>query len=387
MSKESWFIILLSRMLINLNLRVTYPFLPVIARGLGIPFEQAGFLVAVRHCVGLTGFLFGFLSVRKGYFWGMQMGLAMLFVGALTVSYSTHFLMALVGFIFLGFAKTAYDPNIQAFVSARTPYPVRARAFGILELSWAGSWLLGIPLSGFLIAYFGWQSPFVFLSAGALVALLLMRRLEKKHDNNPNHRKRADTNDCVPTKPELPLFRCVAVLGTSLFMIFANENLVIVYGAWIEEAFHLQPQALGLFSILMGLSELAGEFTVFALVDRVGKRRAIMSGLLLTGLSYVILPYCQHSMILALLGLTFMFYVFEFTVVSTFPYISELVPSKRGQWLAFNFTLLIMGRLGGALTGPWLWQKSHDLHLLAVVSLFAQFLAFILLFWAGRKKR
>jgi predicted MFS family arabinose efflux permease len=386
MSRWTWLVILFSRVMLNLGVRVTYPFLPAIARGLGITFEQAGLLVSARHLVGLTGPFWGVVSDRKGSAWGMIAGLVFLLCGALTVSFSARFPLVLGGFVFLGLAKSAYDPNVQAFVSARVPYSLRARAIGILETAWAGSWLLGIPLSGVLIAHFGWHSPFVLLSGAALLAMLGTGALQEIRSSNShaieNPRQKVwhtGNNDTLDARPAL-------ILVVTLFMVFANENMVIVYGAWLEKSFQLRVQSLGFFSILVGLAELAGEFTVATLVDRIGKRRAILVGLALTGLSYLALPFCQQSMLMALLGLTTMFYLFEFTIVSIFPYVSELVPARRGTWLALNYTFAVVGRLAGSLAGPWLWQRSHDLLSLAVVSLAGQALAVFLLMRAGAQR-
>ncbi len=188
MSKWTWFVILFSRVTLNLAVRVTYPFLPAIARGLGISFEQAGLLVAARHFVGLTGALWGLLGERKGYAWGMVFGLSALFLGSLTVSVSRTFSLALLGSVLIGVSKPVYDPNVQAFASSRIPYSKRARALGILESSWAGSWLIGIPLSGLLIAHFGWHSPFVFISGAALLAIVGTKRLQEVNQSNPNNK-------------------------------------------------------------------------------------------------------------------------------------------------------------------------------------------------------
>ena len=117
MSRWTWFVVLFSRVTLNLAVRVTYPFLPAIARGLGISFERAGLLVAARHLVGLTGAFWGLLGERKGYAWGMVIGLSALFLGSLTVSVSRTFSLALVGFVLIGLSKPVYDPNVQAFAS------------------------------------------------------------------------------------------------------------------------------------------------------------------------------------------------------------------------------------------------------------------------------
>jgi len=365
--------------MLNLAVRVTYPFLPEIARGLSISFQQAGLLVAARHCVGPTGALWGVVSERKGYGWGMMIGLTTLLIGSFIVSLSESFAFALAGFVLIGISKPVYDPSLQAFVSARIPYSKRAKALGILEASWAGSWLLGIPLSGLLIAHFGWHNPFSLISGGALVAIFLTARLKDVTLTNQALAKNVDQDLSVPAESPSGKIGPILVLGVSLLMVFANENMVIVYGAWLEEQFQLRVQELGFFSMLVGVAELGGELTVVALVDRIGKRKAILGGLGLTGLSYVALPFCQSSLYVAAVGLVCMFFLFEFTIVSIFPYVSEMVPAARGKWLAFNYTALVIGRLCGALSGPWLWQKRPDIYLIVMLSLTAQVLAVILL--------
>ena len=386
MSKWTWFVVFFSRLMLNLAVRVTYPFLPAIARGLGISFQQAGILVAARHCVGLTGALWGVVSERRGYGWGMMLGLTTLIFGALTVSFSKSFTIALVGFVLIGISKPVYDPSVQAFVSSRIPYSNRAKALGILEASWAGSWLLGIPLSGLLIAHFGWQSPFSLISISTLLAIFWTTRLEDVTLTNQASIKNAEQNLSAASEVPTGKLGPILILGVSLLMVFANENMVIVYGAWLEEQFNLRVQELGFFSILVGVAELGGELTVVALVDRIGKRKAILGGLALTGLSYVALPFCQRSIYLAAVGLVCMFFLFEFTIVSIFPYVSEMVPTERGKWLAFNYTALVIGRLCGALSGPWLWQRSTNILYLVIASLVVQALAIVLLLSSRNRK-
>ncbi|MEJ2235688.1 MAG: MFS transporter, partial [Syntrophobacterales bacterium] len=275
--------------------------------------------------------------------------------------------------------------NVQAFASGRIPYSKRAQALGILESSWAASWLIGIPLGGFLIAHFGWHSPFVLISGAALIAIICTKSLKEVNQANP-HGKGSSRHVVSNTGEAVAVgARPYLILGVSLLMVFANENMVIVYGAWLERQFNLQVQTLGLYSILVGVAELGGEFTVVFLVDRLGKRRAIFTGLILTGLSYLALPFCQSSLILAFLGLIVMFYLFEFTIVSIFPYVSELVPAQRGKWFAFNFSALVVGRMAGALLGPWLWQRSADLYTQVTFTLLAQALAVILLLLSAKR--
>ena len=238
-----------------------------------------------------------------------------------------------------------------------------------------------------LIAHFGWHSPFSLISGAGLLAIFLTTRLNDITSTNQASTRNADRSLSAPSEAPLGKVGPLLILGVSLLMVFANENMVIVYGAWLEEQFHLQVRELGFFSILVGMAELGGELTVVALVDRIGKRKAILGGLIFTGLSYLALPFCQDSIYVALAGLVCMFYLFEFTIVSIFPYVSEMVPAERGKWLAFNYTALVIGRLCGALSGPWLWQLRSDIFILVTLSFLAQILAVVLLLIARRRER
>jgi len=44
-----------------------------------------------------------------------------------------------------------------------------------------------------------------------------------------------------------------------------------------------------------------------------------------------------------------------------------------------------VGRMAGALLGPWLWQRSGDLYILVAFSLLAQILAVVLLLLSGKR--
>ena len=159
---------------------------------------------------------------------------------------------------------------------------------------------------------------------------------------------------------------------------------MIVYGAWMETQFGLNFQSLGLFSMLMGITEFSAEITVALTVDRLGKKRGLALGIVGTALSYAALSQVGRSLSLAMGCLMAMAFCLEFSVVSSFPYISELQPSKRGQWLAANYSLLIAGRVLGALVGPLLWERFGSLEPVALLSLLGNGMALLLLAKAPR---
>jgi predicted MFS family arabinose efflux permease len=168
-------------------------------------------------------------------------------------------------------------------------------------------------------------------------------------------------------------------MAVGLLFVFANENVFIVYGAWMEETFSLSVVALGLASSIIGIAEAIGEVVSAGLVDRVGKKTAVLGGLLLNAVAYLLLfPLLSGNLVSALVGLFALFITFEFSIVSSIPLISELAPGSRGTLMALNIAALSAGRMIGSLTAAPLWLRG-GLGLNAIVSCGAALAAFALL--------
>ena len=381
-------IILLSRTTINSSFRIVYPFLPAISRGLSVPLTAASFLLTLRALAGLSSPLFGPLSDRYGRRSLMLAGLGMGALAAALIAGWPTYGVAIVAFVLFGLSKTAYDPAIQAYLSDAVPYHRRGRVLGITELSWSAAWLVGVPAAGFLIEQAGWQAPFLALTLVALIGLLLTWRLP------PDRLQQAS-----PTAPHWA-GRTVPPLGLSLgrrltaglrhnrsawlgmaiglLFMFAIENVFVVYGAWMEETFSLSVGALGLASSVIGIAEAIGEGASAGLVDRLGKKPAVLGGLLLNAGAYLLLPLLSGNLMSALFGLFILLLAFEFSIVSSFPLISELAPGARGTLMALNVAALSAGRMLGSLTATPLWLHG-GLNLNAMVSCGAALAAFALL--------
>jgi predicted MFS family arabinose efflux permease len=107
---------------------------------------------------------------------------------------------------------------------------------------------------------------------------------------------------------------------------------------------------------VVGAGELFGELGAGGLVDRLGKRRAIAIGLLLTAASYLVWPLTSKALVPALISLFSLLFFFEFTFVATLPVITELVPQARATMVSLNGAVDHLGRSLGALVALPLWS-------------------------------
>jgi predicted MFS family arabinose efflux permease len=161
----------------------------------------------------------------------------------------------------------------------------------------------------------------------------------------------------------------IAGLLVGLLISAANETVNIVFGVWLEAAFSLRVAALGAAAAVIGLAELSGEGAVVAVTDRLGKRRAVAIGITANCIACLLLPVVARTPAGALLGL-FLFYVsFEFTMVSTIPMMTELVPEARATLMSFNITSLSLGRFIGAAVGVALYPSGIRANTVGVVLL------------------
>jgi DHA1 family inner membrane transport protein len=149
----------------------------------------------------------------------------------------------------------------------------------------------------------------------------------------------------------------VGALIYGFFLAVANDAIFVVYGAWLEQNFGLGLVALGSATMVIGIAELSGETLTATLADRLGLQRAIVIGAGLTALSYFSLPFTGHLLGAALAALFFSFICFEFTIVTSFSLITEILPTARGTMMSAFLATSSLGRMLGAFSGGvlWLW--------------------------------
>jgi predicted MFS family arabinose efflux permease len=287
--------------------------------------------------------------------------------------------VVLVALFLAGLGKSIFDPALQAYVGERVPFHRRGLAIGLIEFSWAGSTLLGIPAIALLIDRLGWRSPFFVMGALGLLGILILRILiEKGVQKDPQKHSLLLFKDAWR-----PLLRERAALGAlfySFLVSVANDNLFVVYGAWLENRFSLSIVALGFATAAIGIAELTGESMTAALADRLGLKRSQLGGLVVCTICYGILPYLGQTLGLALVGLFLIFLSFEFMIVTGLSLFTELLPSARATMMASCLAAAGIGRVVGALIGGPIWLAG-GIYATSLVSTIISGFALMALLW------
>ncbi|MFO7537807.1 MAG: MFS transporter [Chloroflexota bacterium] len=370
----------ITRLITDTAVQFFFPFLPIIAQGLNTSSITIGRLISLRSLMGMASPLFGVLADRRGYRFVMRLGLLGAGLGYLVVGLSQSIWQAALGMALAGLGTFSFVPTLVAYLSSRLSYSRRGLGLGILEYAWAIAGIGGLFLMGLLIEATSWREPLLLLAVGLLLAAWFYGRLPAHSGKTggktggrtaPSSEGRSQTVSrsaaMAPTRMvRLRYFFDLGQNGRSAwFSIVANGlimfgamNFFINYGSWLQADYGLGAAALGRVALILGVADLVGSILVSAAVDRLGKRRSVIGGAGLAGLSFLSLPLLNVALIPVLTGLLIARFAFEFAFVSNLALMSEQIPSQRGKMLSIGAAFALMGTTIAGLVGPLLLEQT-----------------------------
>lgn len=348
------------RTVLNTPVRMVYPFLPAFARSLGVGFPAIAFALTLRSTAGIFGPFLAFVADSRGRKIGMLFGLALFVIGGGWMVIWPGYPAFVGALILMMIGNFVLIPSMQAYLGDRVPYERRGLVLALTEFGWSLSFILSVPLIGLVLGNRGVRSAFTVLLGMGLLSILVLAVLVPR-DAPPENGGTGVWLNLRTVFSHAPALYSL-LMGASFSA--ANETVNLVFGVWMERSFGLQLAALGLASILIGFSELGGEALVGGITDRLGKERAVRSGLIVNSLAALMLPFLSGSLPAALVGLALFYLTFEFSLVSSLPLLTEMLPAARATMMATYIGCVSLGRGLADLLGPALYELSTRLALL-----------------------
>jgi DHA1 family inner membrane transport protein len=345
-----------ARIVLNTMYRMVYPYLAFFSLGLEVDQSALSLAITARAAFGVVGPMLASVADSRGRKAGMLFGLLLFTVGAGLVAVWPTFPAFVLALVLTLLGKYAFDPAMQAYVGDRVPYERRGRVLAVTELGWSLSLVIGVLGMGLLINRYGWKAPFPILSIFGTLALVVLAWMLPR-DPTPD---RDQPGIWRNLRTVLVFTPALAGLILSFWASAANEVINLVFGLWMGDSFQFQIIGLGIVALFIGLSELGGETLAGILTDRAGKPSAIGAGLVLNSLAVLLLPFLGFTQYGALVGLCLFYVTFEFTLVSSIPMMTEIMPAARATLMAVNIAALSLGRALGSLIAHPLYEWGQN---------------------------
>jgi len=345
-----------AKLLVDIGVQMFNPFLPIFAAGLGVDVLTMGRLLGLRSATGLLAPVAGALADRTGYRRVIRGALLLSAAGFFLLAAANSLWLITLAFLLIGVGASSFVPTLQAYVSARLPYAIRARGLGMIEYAWALTGILGLPLVGLMLQHLSWQVPLIVLGAGLTAMAFVFGLLPPARQSGPR------TAPGARRGAPLDFFRiganarsAYAAIAAAALSYFAAMQVMIAHGVWLQAEYGLSAAQLGAVAFVLGFFDLAASVSVSLFTDRIGKRRSVLIGIAGSLVGYVLMPFFNFNVVAATLAIALARMFFEFNIVSHFPLLSQQSPPHRGKLMTLGAAISLAGATVAGFSGPWLY--------------------------------
>ena len=376
-------LVILVRLVRDASIRMMYPFLNDYAQGLGITLATMGLLLMLRTWLVALAPFFGHRADRIGPKPLLMLGFGLQGVGLLGMGWASGVGTAAAAILVLGVSDAITYPLMQAYISEQAPLHRLGRALITVEYSWAITGIVILPIIGWLIGAMGWQAPFRWLSAFSALAILVLAFLLPPSRPAPGGKEKGSfwrrIGDVARDRSALGS----ALVSATIFI--AAEAYFVTWGAHLARDFHLTPERIGQVAAGLGIIELAGSVLASIIIDPLGKRRAVIAGVMFFLGSLISLIWLSRSLWTTLAGMGLISLSIEYSIVSTIPLMAQQRPASRA-------TVLALGAMAGAftrsLTDPTAtWLLEHGGFLATMAASFLALMLALALLWRWVEER
>jgi predicted MFS family arabinose efflux permease len=306
--------------------------------------------------------------------------------GTLLCALATNYTFLLVARIVTGIFGGVMGSISFAIVTDLFKLEVRGRVMGYLQMAFASSQVLGLPLGFYLATIWGWHVPFFLIVGVSLLVLVVV--IAKMKPVNEHIKIKSDRNPflhllkTVSKTDYLRAFAAVTLLATGGFMLmpFGSAFSVNNLGLSVKE--------LPIIYMVTGISSMIAAPFIGKMSDVIGKFKVFFGGSIVTMILVVI--YCNLEItplwIVTLISVI-MFIGISSRMISSSALISAIpAPADRGAFMGVNSSVQqISGGIATFIAGLIVYEKpDHSLGnyaMLGYVVVGSTIITIIMMYW------
>jgi MFS family permease len=340
-----------ARAINTMGFSVVLPFLAIyLYTERHIPASRIGAIYTLSGITGaLTQVLAGELTDRYGRRRIMVVALVSraAILAAMGVAIERHAAFALLGALVVANAilRSLFEPAAFAAVTDLAPLEDRVEAFGLQRIGVNVGWAAGPALGAYLAS--GSYGKLFFLAVPAmLTAALVCGRIRDAHAFAPSHR--FSFREFANLRHERVLLVYLAFTLVAMILVAQLYSTLSIYST---AGLHLRKMDLGHFYTINGVLVVLFQLPAVRIIERMGKRVAVIVGPLAYAASYTAMGLCRSAagVMLCVAGVTsaeLFFLPAQQTLAS------ELAdPNRQGRAMGLYGLTFAAGQSFGPLVG------------------------------------
>jgi predicted MFS family arabinose efflux permease len=273
-------------------------------------------------------------------------------VGTLFCGLAPTYHLLLAARVFTGIFGGVIGSISFAIITDLFAINVRGRVMGFVQMAFASSQVLGIPIGLYLANQFNWHAPFLMIVAlGLIVGVLIVTKMKPidGHLKLPQKGNAFQHLGKTLSRPDyLQGFAATALLATGGFMLMPFGTAFGVHNLGIAEG------SLPTLYMVTGISMLVFSPMIGKLSDKTGKYKVFLMGSTVTCIMTLI--YCNLSVtpLWIIIGLNVLLFVgITGRMISASALMTAVPdPADRGAYMGINSSIQqIAGGLASLLAG------------------------------------
>jgi predicted MFS family arabinose efflux permease len=311
-------------------------------------------------------------------------------IGTALCAMATNYHYLLLARIVTGLFGGVISSVSMAIVTDLFRLEVRGRVMGFIQMAFAASQVLGLPIGLFLANHYGWHSPFWLIAiVGIIPGIIIVvkmnpvtEHLKIRHDHNPI----VHMGNTITNRNYLLAFVTTTLLATGGYMLMpfgsafsvnnlgiTNEQLPVLYGI------------SGIFTFVFG------PLTGF-LGDKLGKYKVFVGGTLLTMATVAIYTNLGVTPLVLIIVLNVLMFAGIMARMSTSSALISAIPQQqdRGAFMSVNASVQqLAGGIAAKLAGMVIYQapdgKIHHYSTLGIIVMSSMTVVMIMMFFINKQ--
>jgi len=251
------------------------------------------------------------------------------------------------------FGGVLFSVNM-AIVADLFPLEKRGRVMGFVQMAFAVSQVLGIPVGLFLAGKYGWHMPFLLIVGVCIPVGVVILRWMKPIDQHL--KERAIQQPLVhllrtaTQRRYLGAFAATALLSTGGFLMMPYSSTFLVHNVGVDE------KVLPIVFVVAGFVGLFAGPLIGRLSDRIGKFRMFIAGSILATLMVPVFSSLSITPLWEVLILNSLLYTAVFSrMIPSQALISGVPEAKdRGAFMSINSSVQQLGGGIASVLGGWI---------------------------------